>query len=57
MCGINHDVVHHARRTAQRHVIVPFNARVGVAKDIAVALGDQDDDGRLIELGPEKRAI
>ena len=57
MGGIDHDVMQHACRPAQRHVIIPLDSRVRIADHLAVALGDKDDDVRLVELRPEKRAI
>src|SRR5438552_10708677 len=57
MGGIDNDVVQRSRRTAQRHVIVAFHARVAVANHLAVSLGDKDDDVRLSELCSEKRAV
>src|SRR5215203_806797 len=57
MGGIDHDVMQHAGRPAQRHVIVPLDSRVRIAHHLAVALGGKDDDVRLLELRPEKRAV
>jgi hypothetical protein len=39
------------------HVVVPFHARVGIANRFAVLVGGKDDDVRVIELRPEKRAV
>jgi hypothetical protein len=36
---------------------VSLDARVGVAKHLAVPVGDKDDDVRVIQLRPEKRAV
>ena len=57
MIGIDHDVVQHAGWSPQRHVVVPLNARVGIAEHFAVPIGDKDDDVRVTELRPEKRAV
>src|SRR5438045_2500627 len=57
MGGIDHDVVQHSRRPAQRHVIDALDASVGVSDHLAVSLGHEDDDVRLIELRAEKRAV
>src|SRR6185312_14402043 len=57
MLGIDDDVIKHTRRSAQRHVVVPLDAGVGITNHLAVALGDEDHDVRLIELASEKRAV
>jgi hypothetical protein len=57
MGGIDDDVVQHARRSAQRHIIVSLDTRVGIAKHLTVPLGDQDDDVRLIELRPKEPSV
>jgi len=57
MAWIDHDVVHDTRRSSQRHVVVPLDARVAVAHHVAVPLGDKDDDVRFIELTSEVRSV
>ena len=57
MAGIDHDIVQHARRSPQRHVVVSLNARVGIAEHFAVPIGDKDDDVRIIELASEIRPV
>jgi hypothetical protein len=54
---IDDNVVQDARWSAQRHVVVPLDSRVGVSNHGTVALGGKDDDVRLIELRPEKPAV
>jgi len=39
MPGMNDEVMEHRRRTAERHVVVTFQCRVGVADDFADVYG------------------
>src|SRR5205807_4095701 len=65
-------VVQHAGRSTQRHVVVPFDARIAVAEHLAdwelqiprfarndrdVALRDEDDDVGIVELCCEERSV
>ena len=57
MAWIAHDVVHDTRRSSQRHVVVPLDARVGVTNHLAGSLRDEDDDVWFIELTSEIRPV
>jgi hypothetical protein len=54
MRGIDHDVVHHARRSAQRHVVEVLDAGVAVAEHLAVPFGNEHHDVRRFELRAEE---
>ena len=54
---IDHQIVNHAGRAAQRHIVVPLDPGIGIADHRAVPLRDQNELVRLFTLRAEKAAI
>ena len=54
---IDNDVLNDSRRTPQSHVVVALDGCIGVADDVAVVIGHQDDHVRVFELATEKTTI
>jgi len=54
---INDDVIQHARRPSQRHVVAPLDTRIRVPEHSPAPLGNEHDNARLFELRPEKRRV
>lgn len=52
MLWLNDEVVQDARRSAERHVVVPLDSGLGVADHVPMGLGDEDGRVRVFEFCP-----
>src|SRR5262249_56065750 len=57
MGRVDHNVVEDPRRPAQRHVLGPLDAGIGVAEHLAGPPCDEQDDARLTDLPPDKGSV